>query len=142
MGLRGTFSLSKPTRPDLAAGWGRVLMPYALARKEPNASREWAWQWLFPQQNRWRDRESGTQGRHHLDLHACAQPWSAWGTKPSRHSVTRRTVGSRTREPRLTWSSVLEDPLQDKELQGMAHWMPQWFSEGNGRQALVLGTVQ
>jgi len=24
----------------------------------------------------------------------------------------------------------------------MAHWMPEWFSEGNGRQALVLGTVQ
>jgi len=27
-------------------------------------------------------------------------------------------------------------------LQDMAHWMPEWFSEGNGRQALVLGTVQ
>ena len=54
-------------RSDLAAGWGRVLMPYALDRKYPNASREWAWQWVFPQQNRWRDRESGTQGRHHLD---------------------------------------------------------------------------
>jgi hypothetical protein len=63
----GTFSLSNPTRPDLAplgvsalvnsggldvhslhrsdlaAGWGRLLMPYALARKDPNASREWAW---------------------------------------------------------------------------------------------------
>jgi hypothetical protein len=37
---------------------------------------------------------------------------------------------------------MLDDPLQDKELQGMAHLMPPWFSEGNGRQALVLGTVQ
>ena len=54
-------------RRDLAAGWGRVLMPYALERKYPNASREWAWPWVFPQQNRWRDRESGSQGRHHLD---------------------------------------------------------------------------
>ena len=52
---------------DLAAGWGRVQMPYALARKYPNAEREWAWQWVFPQQNRWHDRESGIQGRHHLD---------------------------------------------------------------------------
>jgi integron integrase len=52
---------------DLVAGWGRVLMPYALARKYPNANREWGWQWVFPQQNRWRDRASGTQGRHHLD---------------------------------------------------------------------------
>ena len=59
---------------DLAAGWGRVQMPYALARKYPNAEREWAWQWVFPQQNRWHDRESGIQGRHHLDipeLHTC-----------------------------------------------------------------------
>jgi integron integrase len=52
---------------DLEAGWGRVLMPYALARKYPNANREWAWQWVFPQQNRWRDRVSAAQGRHHLD---------------------------------------------------------------------------
>ncbi|MCT0217890.1 integron integrase [Synechococcus sp. CS-1329] len=52
---------------DLAAGWGRVLMPYALARKYPNAEREWAWQWVFPQQNRWHDRASGAQGRHHID---------------------------------------------------------------------------
>ena len=52
---------------DLEAGWGRVLMPYALARKYPNANREWASQWVFPQQKRWRDRDSGSQGRHHLD---------------------------------------------------------------------------
>ncbi|SBO44701.1 protein of unknown function [Cyanobium sp. NIES-981] len=49
---------------DLAAGWGEVLMPYALARKYPNAAREWAWQWVFPQQHRWHERSSGTQGRH------------------------------------------------------------------------------
>lgn len=54
-------------RGDLAAGWGRVVMPDALARKYPKADREWAWQWVFPQQNRWQDRTSGTQGRHHLD---------------------------------------------------------------------------
>ena len=52
---------------DLAAGWGRVLMPYALARKYPNADREWAWQWVFPQQKRWLDPRTGAQGRHHLD---------------------------------------------------------------------------
>jgi integron integrase len=52
---------------DLASGWGRVLMPYALARKYPNANREWGWQWVFPQQNRWCDKKSGAQGRHHID---------------------------------------------------------------------------
>ncbi len=54
-------------RDDLAAGWCQVLMPYALARKYPHADREWAWQWVFPQQNRWRDASSGRQGRHHID---------------------------------------------------------------------------
>ncbi|MEB3350140.1 MAG: integron integrase [Cyanobacteriota bacterium] len=62
--LLGVCSLH---RSDLAAGWGRVRMPYALDRKYPNANREWAWQWVFPQQKRWRDRDSGAQGRHHLD---------------------------------------------------------------------------
>lgn len=32
---------------DLAAGWGKVVMPYALARKYPNAAQQWAWQWCF-----------------------------------------------------------------------------------------------
>jgi len=32
---------------DLRAGYGRVQMPDALATKYPNASREWAWQWVF-----------------------------------------------------------------------------------------------
>jgi len=61
-------------RSDLAAGWGRVLIPYALDRKYPNASREWAWQWVFPQQHRWRDRESGRQGRHTLIRAWCRRP--------------------------------------------------------------------
>jgi site-specific recombinase XerD len=28
---------------------------------------EWGWQWVFPQQHRWRNSETGEQGRHHLD---------------------------------------------------------------------------
>jgi len=33
---------------DLSKGNGRVYMPEALARKYPNAAREWGWQYLFP----------------------------------------------------------------------------------------------
>jgi integron integrase len=33
---------------DKAAGFGRVWMPDALARKYPAASLEWAWQYVFP----------------------------------------------------------------------------------------------
>jgi hypothetical protein len=39
-------------RRALATAWGRVLLPYALVRKGPNARWEWAWPGVFPQQNR------------------------------------------------------------------------------------------
>jgi len=52
---------------DLAAGFGRVPLPYALARKYPNASQEWGWQFLFPQKHRWVNQQTGVQGRHHVD---------------------------------------------------------------------------
>ena len=53
------------SRPGRA--YGRVELPHALARKYPNAPVQWGWQWVFPQQQRWRDANSGQQGRHHLD---------------------------------------------------------------------------
>lgn len=33
---------------DVKAGFGRVQLPDALARKYPNADRDWGWQWVFP----------------------------------------------------------------------------------------------
>ncbi len=51
---------------DLADGWGRVMMPDALDRKYPNAPADWRWQWVFPQQNRWKNARTGEQGRHHV----------------------------------------------------------------------------
>ena len=33
---------------DLAAGFGRVYLPHALAVKYPQADQSWAWQWVFP----------------------------------------------------------------------------------------------
>lgn len=53
-------------RQDLAEGYGRVWLPNALARKYPNANREWRWQFVFPQENRWKDKATGEQGRHHI----------------------------------------------------------------------------
>lgn len=52
---------------DLAEGWGPVLMPDALDRKYPNAPKEWRWQWVFPQENRWKNSKTGEEGRHHID---------------------------------------------------------------------------
>jgi integron integrase len=51
---------------DLADGWGRVQMPDALDRKYPNAPTEWRWQWVFPQENRWKNSRTGDEGRHHM----------------------------------------------------------------------------
>ena len=52
---------------DLAAGWGKAALPDALAKKYPNAEIEWRWQWVFPQDRRWKNSETGQEGRHHLD---------------------------------------------------------------------------
>ncbi len=51
---------------DLEDGWGSVRMPDALARKYPGAPKEWRWQWVFPQERRWKNTRSGEEGRHHL----------------------------------------------------------------------------
>lgn len=50
---------------DLRAGFGSVFLPFGLARKYPNAQREWAWQWVFPSATRSTDPETGRIGRHH-----------------------------------------------------------------------------
>ncbi len=51
---------------DLAAGHGRVYLPYALERKYPRAHREWGWQYVFPAPRLSRDPETGLLRRHHL----------------------------------------------------------------------------
>ncbi len=51
---------------DLKSGLGQAPLPDALARKYPNASREWGWQWVFPASSHYVDRETGIRHRHHL----------------------------------------------------------------------------
>jgi integrase len=51
---------------DLAEGYGAVALPGALARKYPAASRDWAWQWVFPATRRYLDPGARTERRHHL----------------------------------------------------------------------------
>ena len=52
---------------DLAEGFGTVELPFALARKYPQAATEWKWQYVFPAPKRSRDPRSGAIRRHHLD---------------------------------------------------------------------------
>ncbi len=51
---------------DLGAGYGRVNLPYALARKYPGADAEWGWQYAFPAPSLFRNPQTGDRGRHHL----------------------------------------------------------------------------
>jgi hypothetical protein len=51
---------------DLAAGYGRVTLPDALARKYPNADREWGWQFVFPASRVCHDPKWGGPSRFHL----------------------------------------------------------------------------
>jgi integron integrase len=44
-----------------------VSLPFALARKYPEAGTRWGWQYLFPAAGLCRDPYSGCQVRHHLD---------------------------------------------------------------------------
>ncbi|WP_458069142.1 integron integrase [Rhodanobacter sp. BL-MT-08] len=52
---------------DKSAGFGRVWMPDALARKYPAASLESGWQYVFPASVRSVDPRDGVERRHHLD---------------------------------------------------------------------------
>jgi integron integrase len=51
---------------DLLRGTGWVELPWALARKYPNAGREWVWQWVFPATRIYVDGLTGQRRRHHL----------------------------------------------------------------------------
>jgi integron integrase len=51
----------------LREGYGGVELPYALARKYPQAEREWAWQYVFPADRPSVDPRSGARRRHHFD---------------------------------------------------------------------------
>ena len=51
---------------DLRHGAGWVELPSALARKYPNAGREWPWQWVFPATRIYVERATGQRRRHHL----------------------------------------------------------------------------
>ena len=51
---------------DLRRGLGRAPLPTALARKYPNADRQWGWQYVFPASSHYTDRQTGVRHRHHL----------------------------------------------------------------------------
>ena len=55
---------------DIERGYGEVYLPFALARKYPNASREWCWQYAFPALALSVDSRTGETRRHHFSEQA------------------------------------------------------------------------
>ena len=51
---------------DLRNDYGRVFLPNALARKYPNAEREWIWQYVFPSKRISASWVDGIMRRHHI----------------------------------------------------------------------------
>ena len=51
---------------DIQIGYGEVYIPEALARKYPNACKEFRWQYVFPAKRLSIDPRSGVQRRHHV----------------------------------------------------------------------------
>jgi integrase len=69
----------------LAAGFGAAVLPGALDRKYPNASRDWRWQFVFPAARLCRDPRYGPPTRYHLH-----------------ESVIQRAIATATRESVIT----------------------------------------
>jgi len=51
---------------DLARGYGEAPLPNALARKYPNAGKEWGWQYVFPAEKVAVDPADGKMRRYHV----------------------------------------------------------------------------
>ena len=51
---------------DLRDGFGRVMLPFALSRKYPNADREWIWQYVFPSKIRSKGKADSIVRRYHI----------------------------------------------------------------------------
>jgi integron integrase len=65
--LKRQLALAKAMHEaDLAAGYGDVELPAALARKYPRAPYEWGWKFVFPSHKLSTDPRTGVIRRHHV----------------------------------------------------------------------------
>jgi integron integrase len=56
----------KQHKEDLKRGRGKTLLPNALAKKHPNADKEFGWQYVFPADKFIKDKETGLIYRFHI----------------------------------------------------------------------------
>jgi integron integrase len=78
---------------DLREGAGHVELPDALTRKLPSASRDWAWQWLFPATRTYHHAQTKQQRRHHFHTSALQRAFrEAWKAAGLNRRVTCHTL--------------------------------------------------
>ncbi len=77
---------------DVRDGVADVYLPNALARKYPNAAREWGWQYAFPSGVVSIDPRSGAVHRHHLDSRTAGRAV----TQAARHAGIAKHVTCHT----------------------------------------------
>jgi len=109
---------------DLEKGAGWVEMPYALARKYPNAGRDWIWQWVFPAARGYTDLKTRQRRRHHYHDRTAIKRYLKpavekagikWGRSKDgvtfhtfRHHAESRIMRSNTRKSLKSADMVLE----------------------------------
>jgi integron integrase len=78
-------SVRRLHQEDRARGFGRVVLPFALDRKYPNASTEWGWQFVFPASR------------------VCTDPrWGPPTRFPVHESVVQKAVAHAARQAAIT----------------------------------------
>jgi len=89
---------------DLRLGLGRVEMPFALARKYPNAENEFCWQYVFPSKSLSKHPRTGKTGRHHVSPASLQKPFK---------EIMRKSRINKTASPHTLRHSFATHLLQD-----------------------------